>query len=232
MPLSDEQWRDLVLSVGTGRSVRRLPPSHVSKLLAEAVTYLSREEIARRLGLKGTDMIARFLALRRLPEDDLGLVCWRREEGLVPFTSAYFASKLQDSASRSALLRAIITNRLDTTEVESVVQLMERSHVTLPESINKVVKSRRQVTTQHLFAGVITSLPSGLQGVDEQGLSAQLKKAVTLGVPGISVIAAKISGDRYFIVTNSKGADAMKDSWTRRGLDMDSFVSELLRAIT
>src|SRR6186713_1735879 len=115
--LSQSDREGLLLSVGTHKKERRLPPDKVSDLLAVMMHTCTLDELTSALRLRDKGLIAKFLSLQRLPVEFRRLVRWNRARGYLPFSVAAEAARLELTSDVEEVLRDAIENGRTKAEV-------------------------------------------------------------------------------------------------------------------
>jgi len=153
--LTRRQFQDLVLSVGTHRTERRLSPLEVAQLIQTAVnTGMTRSECADILDL-GTTQVSTFLKLLKLPRSIRYLADWGgKTNASISFSTMAELTRLAPSDQIEAA-EAILKYRLKWKEVVQLVQIKIRSSSTLIEAINTVLRLRPRIIKQYLFLGAV-----------------------------------------------------------------------------
>jgi hypothetical protein len=156
--LSSDEFKSLLLSVGTHRDRRSLSPVEAASLFKKALAAgASVVDCAEAVRLAGPTWIARFLKLLELPEDVRHLVGWGRKSGSIAFTSASDIARLEDSADQRHAIEASIAHDLSSLEVRQLVQLRNRSHKSVQQCVSEVLKLRPHIEVKHIFVGSIIS---------------------------------------------------------------------------
>lgn len=167
--LSAEEYRDLVLSVGTHRKTRRLSPLEVARLLAKALeTGVTRRDCAIELGL-GQTQVGTFLKLLNLAVEIQHLADWKgTKNATIPFSTLAELARLAPSDQIEAV-SSVLRHGLTWKEVVQIVQIANRSTKTIGECITNVLNLRPTIVTRHLFFGAITSdcLMSDMKTIDQ-----------------------------------------------------------------
>ena len=155
--LSGEDYRDLVLSVGTHRKSRRLSPLEVAQLIAKAVAAdATRDDCATALGV-GITQVRTFLKLLDLDVDIQHLADWRgSKNATIPFSTLAELARLAPHDQVQAV-DSVLRHGLTWKEVVQLVQIAKRSDKPIGECISDVLNLRPEVVTRHLFVGAITS---------------------------------------------------------------------------
>lgn len=153
--LPDQEWADLVLSVNTHRSQRRLSPSEVADLMARAVRQTSTEGLAKSLGFAGSDMVKRFLSLHRLDADLRDMVDWGAGPGTVSMTAAVILATLPDSDTIRTAFQAAMKHDLTKEEARQVKQTFSRGLGPIDECVRSVLKTRPRVERREVILGAV-----------------------------------------------------------------------------
>lgn len=154
--ISDETYRDLVLSVGTHRSSRPLSPLEVAEAIAMELERGVRPANLARLLQVDSAMLGRFQRLLRLNPAIHHLVDWSSRPGTLTFTTASYIAKLPPT-DQPVLANAAIEHGLRTKEVEQVVQVAERTSDQIGVCVERVLKTRPSVQRVYVFVGAVYS---------------------------------------------------------------------------
>ena len=167
--LSAEEYRDLVLSVGTHRKSRRLSPLEVAQLLAKALaTGATRHDCATELGL-GQTQVSTFLKLLDLSVEIQHLADWKgTKNATIPFSTLAELARLAPQDQIQAV-NSVLRYGLTWKEVVQIVQIAKRSDTAISECVTDVLNLRPEVVTRHLFVGAITSerLTRQIKAIDQ-----------------------------------------------------------------
>ena len=155
--LQPEEFKNLIISVGSHKGLRPLSPVEVASLLDRMrQAGSSPKDIAAALHLEGPSMIARFVRLLGLHQDVLHLVDWGQSDVTIGFTSASDLSRIPPDEQPLACA-ASLENQFSKTEVQQLVQRLLRSKRTVQDCIADTLKLRPTVEKHYLFIGLITS---------------------------------------------------------------------------
>ena len=199
--LSSHEIRDLTLSVGTHRGMRRLSPIEAARLIQKGEQAgASRSEIAAELGV-GASQVWVFVRLLDLAAEIQHLADWRgTKRASIPFSSLAELARLNPE-SQVIAAEAILRHSLRWKEVVQLVQIANRSGQSIEDCISNVLKLRPQIETRHLFWGAILSrglrakLGTMLQADRDRLMESSLKSVL-----GSTYEAKGSLGDRQFIV--------------------------------
>lgn len=223
--LTDDERRDLLMSVGTHRAQRRLSPVGVAQLFRKAIDGgESISSCARAAGLSNPDMVKRFLRLLDLPPSAQVTVAWRGSDTTLPFTAASevarLPKRLQEPTAREALAQ-----RLSSNEVKQVVQRIARSGRDPRTAIEEIVALRPVVVRRHVFIGVFSSADLGTR-IDEleQAERDELLAAALATLTDEPCAAARLTPTGFVI----SGDDRLADAICGLG-DFETPISEAIR---
>ena len=188
--LTEQEYQNLVLSVGTHRAERRLSPLEVALLIQKAVKAgVTRRECADHLGV-GETLVSTFLKLLTLTSSIKHLVDWRGTKGAsIPFSTMAELARLSPQDQIKATESALRHN-LKWKEVIQLTQTVQRSGKIIEECIEDILELRPQIETRHLFMGTITS--ENLKGPLEKTSQSDRDKI-------INKVLTKLTGDDYQI---------------------------------
>ena len=156
--LTEQERRDLILSVGTHRRDRRLSPLEVAVLVERLRSSgMTRKQCADALGL-GASQVGVFLGLLDLAEDVQHLADWRgTRNATIPFSTLAELARLNKRDQIIATHR-VLKYGLTWKEVVQVVQIANRSDKNIEQCVEDVIKLRPTTTIHHVFVGAITRL--------------------------------------------------------------------------
>src|SRR4051812_19259230 len=118
--LTESEYTDLMMSVGTHRRDRRLVPIRVAELLRQALEHSDLQKITDELQLADTTIPNRFLSLLNLAPEVQGLVSWGTGKGTLSFSVASEIARFQDPVGRSRLVQASLEHQLTRQEVVAI----------------------------------------------------------------------------------------------------------------
>ncbi len=202
--LSKEEYRDLVLSVGTHRKSRRLSPLEVARLLAKAAAAgATSGDCAKALEL-GTTQVRTFLKLLDLDADVQHLADWQgSKNATMPFSSMAELARLAPPDQIPAV-DSVLRHSLTWKEVVQLVQVSRRSGKSIDECINYVLNLRPEIVTRHLFVGAITSvdLARRIRSFDQSErdriFAEVLNRLISLDYPA----AGRLGEDKFTILSD------------------------------
>ncbi len=154
--LTIEEWRDLALSVNTGRGARRLRPVGAARRIAKALTFTRIDQLAEDLGFSDSSTLRRIVRLANLPAEVDPLVEWGGRSGAVSMTSASELSRVVSDVELPRCLKMVAENALTKEEVKQVTQVTRRQGLSVDEAIQAVIETRPRVVRNALFIGAYT----------------------------------------------------------------------------
>ena len=157
--LSPESQRDLILSLGTHRSRRRLSPVEVARLIDEVYRRgASFQEIAQLVNFGSTSTLREIHRLLALSPDIQHLVGWGKPTpSTLPMKSAQQIARLSPWSDQLAATEATLLHKLTSEETRQLVEMKIRSLEPIDDCIHAVLRLRPTVERRHLFLGAVTS---------------------------------------------------------------------------
>lgn len=210
--LTEEEQKNLLLSVGTHRGKRVLTPCEVAFLFQKAINHgATLQDCAKAALLDGTTWISRFLRTLKLDKSVRHLVGWGQIAGSVSFTSATEVARL-DKSEQGQVFKSIIENMLSSKEIRELVQIRLRSNRPIQECIDEVVSLRTQTVRQHMFVGSIASptLKLKLREQTQSKRDAILRDIVLSKSAALTKSAFKLGIDNFAVITDDKGSEVFQ----------------------
>lgn len=199
--LKPELKRDLILSLGTHRSKRRLSPIEV----AETIDALLKEgssfsELAKLVQFDSTSTLREIHRLLRIAPDLRHLVGWgKQSSSTLSMTAASQVGRLVDQSDQMAAVEAILLHELSSEEARQLVETRIRSQRPMPECVETILKLRPRVQRKHLFIGAITSekLSHHLQRITQSERDELLRNAVSRHIANLPSWSGKLGATRF-----------------------------------
>lgn len=224
--LSQDDKRNLILSVGTHKSFRRLTPIQVAqKIEVSLKSGESIDDLGREISLS-RNVIRSFLSLLKLPETIQAIIGWGSDTTTVAFSSGIEIARLEEENSRIVLAKAILENELNLQEVTQVVQINKRSKKSIHDSIEAVLKQRPIIEKRHVIIGEINK-PKVIHQASNLGEKEQneiLNNSLRKFGPGQSPYGSKLNGKFFIIVCD----DQYYQELNLMGNDIETTVSNIL----
>jgi hypothetical protein len=210
--LSEQEFKRLLLSVGTHRSERVLTPCEVGFLFQKAINNgATLHDCAKAVLLEGSTWISRFLRTLKLDRSVRHLVGWGQSDGSVAFTSATEVARL-NKREHEAVFTSILESNLSSKEVRELVQIRLRSGRAIQECIAEVIALRPQVVRQHVFVGAIKSpeLKAKLRSKTQMERDEIFKSIVLRRSAPLARCIVKLGVDNFALITDDEGASHFK----------------------
>lgn len=227
--LTAEEARNLVLSIGTHHSQRRLSPVEVAELFNKAILAgASTMECARFVNLTGPSMISRFLRLMKLSPEIRHLVDWGQTGATMSFETAWRLADLNKDEQEAAATPAM-ANQMSKDEVNQVLQIKKRSRRHVLECINEVLGMRANVVKKYVFIGAV--IGDALKQYLVQLRQIQ-RDELLIGIlidhyGDLPNVSARLGLERFTIVTNEEGATRLNEG---KQADFETIINKSLSA--
>lgn len=226
--LSSYELRQLILSVGTRKSVRPLSPVEVGNLIQRALDAgETRTAIAARLYLDDSNtIIGRFIRLLSLPREVQHLVGWGSDPSTLSFTSAAMIARLKSAEEHRTLAKAALEQQFSKSEIIQVVQIRQRSSAAMKDCIKAVLDQRPVIEKRHVIIGELRSekLKETLKQISQFDRNRLIESALERNISGISHLGCKL-GDAYFFLV---GDDQLHDEILSLPDGFESSITEYL----
>lgn len=238
--LKEEEFEELVLSVGIHRRRRVLRPVEVAKRIKRAleagvlrgsgITQFSLGSLAKRLGLKDASMVTRFLTLLNIPEEFQEIVEWGSRAGAMShltFSIASAMSTLSRDQQRELFLE-VFKHELTKLEAMSVVQTLKRNPSrSVRDAVGEVLRSRPVRVYHEVLIGSFPpespmaspSLPTGRK---EAVLNAVLKP-----IFDDEAVVGRVSEKHFLISTSEHGKRLFQEYCKRLAVGPNELVTKL-----
>jgi len=210
--LPEDEWRELILSVNTRRSKRRLSPAETARRLHTALQNGDASTIATALGFSDTTTMRRIERLTILPADLASLVDWGTRRGRVSMSAASELLRLDDRDAIRQAIMAAIEHELSRDEARQVVQIRDRSQESLAECIQRVLSSRPRIERSELVIGSLLTQEARDAAARVGDTTAARKLGITLArrCPEIVLRAIRMTGERFSIMFNENDAEKLR----------------------
>ena len=221
--LTEEEYALLVLSVGTHRGKRHLTPIGVAKLLDKASNNNEMKDIVTSLELS-SGMIKKFLSLLLLPIEIQKLISFGSNRGCISFTSAFEISKIKNQEERFDLTKSALENNLNKSEVQAIVQRVNRSELSVNEALGEIMKLRPEIEHSYLF---VAEIPKSIEE-NEKIIQAVIRKKLATLIGGSNILSISVNDDRVALLLNDSAINnpAIKEKLEPENLNR--FIEELI----
>lgn len=223
LPLKEEDFDELILSVGIHRKRRSLRPIEVARRMktvldggvlqgAETISF-TVNSLARRLGFRDSSMLPRFLSLLKIPTEFQEMVEWGARRGAMShltFSIASAISTLPLEQQRDLILE-VFKRELNKQETISVIQLLRRNpSISLQDSVSEVLRMRPQKIYHEILIG---SFPPG-SSMANSSLPTGRKEAVLNSVLKPIFQGERATGrisENHFLISTSENGKRLFD---------------------
>ena len=157
--LPPESQRDLILSLGTHRTRRRLSPVEVARLIDDIYRKgTSFREIAQLVNFGSTSTLREIHRLLALSPDIQHLVGWGKPNAsTLPMKSAQQIARLSSWSDQLAAAQATLLHELTSEETRQLVEMKIRSLEPIDDCVHAVLRLRPTVERRYLYLGAVTS---------------------------------------------------------------------------
>lgn len=235
-PLTEDELAEVIMSVGTHRKIRQIPPVEVARRIERALSWgvsygtefvhYDKRTLAMRLGFKDPGMIDRFLVLLSIPEEFQKIVNWGSGKGSLnhlTFSIASFASHLPPER-RGEFILEVLRHELTKEHAKAAIQLLKRDP---RKSVSECVAEIRPVVTEHEI--LVGTFPAASAMLDEAlpiGRKESILNRVVGGILGDERFAVRLSNTHFIISTSEKGKRRLKEYSKAAGLDLNALITE------
>lgn len=210
--MTTDTLRNVILSVGTHRSDRRLSPIEVASAIdASLAAGTTSEQLAQALRFEDTSMLSRFRRLLQLAPNIQHLVEWGSGPSTISLTTASEIARLPSQSAHQEIVKAALEYSLRSGEVRQIVQIIRRSGKPADEAIQTVLRLRPQVETRHLFVGAVVLDPvhEAVSRMDQRQRDELLERALHRHAPDLPQWTGRLGTDRFTLVGDANFAKAL-----------------------
>jgi len=222
--LTPEEWRKIIISIGTHSVKRPLSPIEVGKFIHKLIISakkknVSERQIALELQLRDTSMIRRFDNLNNIPEEFNDFIIWGNKDGFISFTSASFATELSSKNDIGSLLQSIIEHKLNKNEVRQIIEFKRRTNSSIEECLKEILLARPKIIHRYMLMGSLSDVKfkEKFLNMDKFEKNNLFFKFLKNQYPLIEIYVAHISESRFSIITNEDGKKMIESYAAQRG---------------
>ena len=193
---------------GTHKKGRPLSPIEVGKLIRRVKEAgVSTEDCAKAINLDKSG-IGRFLRILDLPENVQHLVSWGTQKDSIGFSAATQLVRVKDIEDQHAVVRSILSEGLNSKEIEQVVQLRTRSGREISKCLKEILGMRPVIEKRHVFIGTIKNqdIKSVLADLTQEERDSILQSSI------VALDLAEVSGrlgESLFTLVGSNSLDVV-----------------------
>jgi hypothetical protein len=234
--ITQEQWRDLRLSVKTHLGRRRLSPCEVAELITLALHANSAHRVAENLGFKDATMVSRFQALYSLPAAVQAMIDWRAGSGSVSMSTASQLARIRNRPGGAsdqdieAAFRAVIEHGLTSKEARDLAQAYLRGSGDIAEALTAVLRSRPRLERHHVILGAITSATAQARLATMSAPERQnsIEESLARLFPNVKFDAVRVASNHFVLVLTEKHFHLLQD--TLKGDSLEKRIELALQA--
>jgi hypothetical protein len=204
--LSPEETRDLIVSVGTHRTDRRLLPYQVASFINKAQkSGESVDSISDQINISKS-VIRSFLTLLKLPEKVQSMIGWGSEATSIAFSTAVEIARLDTPLEMEILAQNVLELGLSLKDATQVVQIYKRSNGSINDAIKTVLDLQVEYEKRHLIIGEILSTETihYLSNLNNEQRNLFFKNSLIKNGLGPPTYGHKIQGKFFIIVVDEQ----------------------------
>lgn len=230
MQIDDETLAKLILSVGTRKKWRAMPPITTAKLLEKLCRESSVKEVAKGIDVN-PETIRMFLRLLTLPDTIQKLV----EEGKIGKDIGDRISRFPDPRDQVILAKALIDRKVTATEIKNEIKSfkMRNPEISISECIELTIKYRAIIEEEHLVISRIREttlnglkLRSEADGISVGDLITEILKETIPTEKGF--LSADIIDNMIVLGLKSEGFNALEAESVKSEVKLNALVDTLI----
>jgi len=230
LQIDDETLAKLILSVGTHKKLRPLPPITAAKEIEELCKRSSVKEVAKQLSVT-TRTISMFRNLLTLPETIQKLI----EEGKIGRDVGDRISRFPDPKDQIILAKALMDRKVTAEEIKSSIKNFRNIKPEMPisECIELAIKYRPIIEEEHLVISKIrASTLNGLkkrskaQDISLDDLACEILNEHLPTEKGI--ISARIFDRTLVVAMKNEGFKAFKAESVKSKVRLNDLIDRLI----
>jgi len=246
-----ELFSDLLLSVGTHESKRRLIPIEVAELILRFKTeeQLTLSELSKRLDLgrpkkiekvhtteRDPTQVTKFLNLLKLSKKSRKLPGWgRTEPDKIPFTTASIIAELPDQNEQDVIIQSSIEKGIKKNEAKRLVDLKKKTpEMPIAECIQKVLNIRPvteiSYITPYTFENEILEKLTILSKQKNQELKLLLRHILEKDITSGKIKAVVLKGNTAYISMDEIAYDFIEKQQHIKKLSFTEYMNKLLES--
>ena len=201
--------------------------------MAVALQNTSKEALSRELQFDDPTMVVRFTRLLSLSPEFYELITWGSAKGCISLTAASEAARVEDTAARNKLIKAIVEHEFSSKEVKQIIQAYAKGSKPMAACAKETLASRPQIIRRYVLAGALSpELQAMMNRRSMTERDALLARVVGPLLLSGEHFTAKLGFERFVIVTSENGNRSLIEAGAKTGSDFGALIrQELLRAI-
>ena len=229
--LTQDQWRDLKLSVNVHRKHRRLSPLQAARYMRRALEGMDVDSLARKLNFTGTTTLRKILRLAELCDDVAATVDWGHRRGAVSMSTASEIMRLEDDEAIRVALEACAKHDITRNEARQIVQIYERSSGAIQEAIDSALHTRPKVERSEMIIGSLLTKEAQAR-TDRLGnevTTKRLKVKLAKRFPDVVCQAVRVNANKFSLLLKEEDAQSLRDAL--QGQSVEATISGLIEDI-
>ena len=222
--------QDLILSLGTHQTKRRLSPIEVARLIDVVLkTGRSFADIADLVRFGSTSTLREIHRLLAISPDIQYMIGWGKPTpSTLPMKSASQVGRLNIYQEQIATAEAILLNGLTSEESRQVVERKLHSDDSIEACIQSVLRLRPTIDRRYLFVGAITSddLCNHLEKIDQSERNKLFLEAINACFGTWPEWSGNLGTSRFTVVGGAQLAEAINKSL----IDLEQEITACLEA--
>ena len=229
LDLDSEEWTNLVLSVNTHRTVRRLSPAEVALLIQRALWSYDKAGLADALGLRDASMVGRFDALNQLDPDLRELVEWGSKPGSVSMSVASELAPIRPRGERRKAFKAALDYGLSKRDAQQLKQSHRREFGDMDDCIRAALNAKPRVERTEVIVGAINDdkVQQVLQSMPPVERAAAFEGILSEEFPSVRRLGSVLNVRYFSISLDPEDSEELRNILGNETLE--NAVSRLLR---
>lgn len=210
--LSADEYKQLLMSVGTHRGERPLTPVQAATLFKQAADSGSTAAASAQATHLSASMVSRFLRLIELAPDIQHLVDWGQSGSTLSFSSAFELSRLPPQ-DHQVVATAVLEHEFSSVEVRQLAQLRLRSHQPIEESIAGTIAMRPRIMRKYVFVGAVTdeAVVTQLNELSQADRDTLLETIATCDLGLSKDVSLRLGVRRFTLVGDDKMSTSLNE---------------------
>ncbi len=245
-----ELYSDLISSLGTHDSNRRLTPIECSDLIIRLKNETQEEwkQISKRLSLgkktkistldtlNDDSQVQKFRNLQKLSRKNAYMLGFVSDKGKIPFSLGVFVSSLPNKEDHNVILKTSFEKGLRKADIEKIVSLKKKSpHIPIEEIIEQVIKAKPVIDEYYLIGITMEkSLEEKIENISKQ--KSQNIKDVILDLfekrfTDNQITSVSIKNNTMFISMNQNNFEKIENDRNLNKKSITAFFNDILREV-
>lgn len=228
--LSPQSRQDLILSLGTHRTERRLSPIEVARLIDTVMkSGGSFADVASLVMFDSTSTLREIHRLLAITEEIQHLIGWGRPTpSTLPMKSASQIARLRINQDQIAAAEATLLHRFTSEEVRQLVERRLHSNDPVDECVQGVLRLRPTIERRYLFVGAITSdrICKHLEYITQSERNELFRGSLNVCFSTWPDWSGNLGASRFIVVGSAQLAEVINNS----SIDLEREITACLEA--